>query len=270
MGAGARSALDRVRPDRRRELDPRTGLSAARRLHEDPLLLRRKMEAPRGPVLPARCSLSALGQGRPSLRRSLRAQVDPLGQARRLPTDRHDRRPAQARWAYRPGGTGADEAELRPDHRGGRGLRDHGQHRGPRLLHDPARDAGADAGVCRFAVSGGSTSIPATASSPARTPSRSAGGSRTVSITCTSRTSASPWPRRRAAPRPGSRSATAPSAKGSTPPNIRQILTILRDRGYAGVLSMECEGQGGPMIDRSLSWLQIALAGTADSRGGLR
>jgi sugar phosphate isomerase/epimerase len=41
--------------------------------------------------------------------------------------------------------------------------------------------------------------------------------------------------------------------------NIRQILTILRNRGYAGVLSMECEGQGGPMIDRSLSWLRSLL-----------
>ncbi len=41
--------------------------------------------------------------------------------------------------------------------------------------------------------------------------------------------------------------------------NIRQVLTILRDRGYSGVLSMECEGQAGPMIERSLSWLRSAL-----------
>ncbi len=47
--------------------------------------------------------------------------------------------------------------------------------------------------------------------------------------------------------------------EGVNAPNIRQILTILRDRGYAGVLSMECEGQGGPMIDRSLSWLRSLL-----------
>jgi len=41
--------------------------------------------------------------------------------------------------------------------------------------------------------------------------------------------------------------------------NIRRVLEILRDRGYAGVLSMECEGQGGPMIERSLAWLRQTL-----------
>jgi sugar phosphate isomerase/epimerase len=41
--------------------------------------------------------------------------------------------------------------------------------------------------------------------------------------------------------------------------NIRQCLGILRDRGYTGVLSMECEGQGGPMIEKSLAWLRGTL-----------
>jgi len=41
--------------------------------------------------------------------------------------------------------------------------------------------------------------------------------------------------------------------------NIRQVVTILRDRGYNGVLSMECEGAGGPMIERSLAWLRTTL-----------
>ena len=41
--------------------------------------------------------------------------------------------------------------------------------------------------------------------------------------------------------------------------NIRQVLAILRDRGYDGVLSMECEGAGGPMIERSLAWLRTSL-----------
>jgi sugar phosphate isomerase/epimerase len=41
--------------------------------------------------------------------------------------------------------------------------------------------------------------------------------------------------------------------------NIRHVLTILRDHGYQGVLSMECEGQGGPMIEQSLSWLRGQL-----------
>jgi sugar phosphate isomerase/epimerase len=42
--------------------------------------------------------------------------------------------------------------------------------------------------------------------------------------------------------------------------NIRQCLQILRDHGFTGVLSMECEGQGGPMIERSLAWLRKTLA----------
>jgi inosose dehydratase len=41
--------------------------------------------------------------------------------------------------------------------------------------------------------------------------------------------------------------------------NIRSVLQILRERGYDGVLSMECEGQGGPMIERSLAWLRATL-----------
>jgi len=42
--------------------------------------------------------------------------------------------------------------------------------------------------------------------------------------------------------------------------NIRKCLKILRDHGYDGVLSMECEGQGGPMIEKSLAWLRKTLA----------
>ncbi|MHC4560499.1 MAG: sugar phosphate isomerase/epimerase family protein [Planctomycetota bacterium] len=41
--------------------------------------------------------------------------------------------------------------------------------------------------------------------------------------------------------------------------NIQKILTILRDIGYDGVLSMECEGAGGPMIEKSLAWLRRTL-----------
>lgn len=42
--------------------------------------------------------------------------------------------------------------------------------------------------------------------------------------------------------------------------NIRKCLELLRDHGYKGVLSMECEGQGGPMIEKSLAWLRKTLA----------
>lgn len=41
--------------------------------------------------------------------------------------------------------------------------------------------------------------------------------------------------------------------------NIKTCLKLLRDSGYEGVLSMECEGQGGPMIDQSLDWLRTTL-----------
>lgn len=45
--------------------------------------------------------------------------------------------------------------------------------------------------------------------------------------------------------------------------NIRQILARLSDNGFDGVLSIECEGQGGPMLADSLSWLrkEVAAAG---------
>ena len=42
--------------------------------------------------------------------------------------------------------------------------------------------------------------------------------------------------------------------------NIKQCLAILRNAGYDGVLSIECEGQGGPMIEKSLAWLRRTLA----------
>ncbi|NLZ07198.1 MAG: sugar phosphate isomerase/epimerase [Phycisphaerae bacterium] len=41
--------------------------------------------------------------------------------------------------------------------------------------------------------------------------------------------------------------------------NIRACLKLLRDHNYQGVLSMECEGQGGPMIEKSLAWLRRTL-----------
>lgn len=38
--------------------------------------------------------------------------------------------------------------------------------------------------------------------------------------------------------------------------NIRRCFDILVDTGYDGVVSIECEGQGGPMIERSLAWVR--------------
>ena len=42
--------------------------------------------------------------------------------------------------------------------------------------------------------------------------------------------------------------------------NIRQCLALLRDHGYDGVLSMECAGHAGPMIEKSLQWMRQTLA----------
>jgi sugar phosphate isomerase/epimerase len=42
--------------------------------------------------------------------------------------------------------------------------------------------------------------------------------------------------------------------------NITRCLDILRDHGYRGVLSIECEGRGGPMIEESLKWLRATLS----------
>jgi len=42
--------------------------------------------------------------------------------------------------------------------------------------------------------------------------------------------------------------------------NIRETLKILHQVGFAGPLSMECEGQGGPMIEKSLCWLRQTLS----------
>jgi sugar phosphate isomerase/epimerase len=42
--------------------------------------------------------------------------------------------------------------------------------------------------------------------------------------------------------------------------NIKDCLKLLRENGYDGVVSIECEGKGGPMIEESLAWLRNALA----------
>jgi len=42
--------------------------------------------------------------------------------------------------------------------------------------------------------------------------------------------------------------------------NIRETLKILHETGYRGPLSMEVEGQSGPLIEKSLRWLRSTLA----------
>jgi sugar phosphate isomerase/epimerase len=36
-------------------------------------------------------------------------------------------------------------------------------------------------------------------------------------------------------------------------------MKILRDHAYDGHLSIECEGQGGPMLEKSLGWLRTTM-----------
>ncbi|MCD2443239.1 sugar phosphate isomerase/epimerase [Agromyces sp. SYSU K20354] len=42
--------------------------------------------------------------------------------------------------------------------------------------------------------------------------------------------------------------------------NIRQILRRLSAAGFSGVLNIECEGQGGPMLASSVRWLRAEVA----------
>jgi sugar phosphate isomerase/epimerase len=42
--------------------------------------------------------------------------------------------------------------------------------------------------------------------------------------------------------------------------NIKQCISTLHESGFTGHLSIECEGQGGPLLTRSLQWLRNALA----------
>lgn len=50
------------------------------------------------------------------------------------------------------------------------------------------------------------------------------------------------------------------AGSGVNADNIRQILRKLGAAGFDGVLSLECEGQGGPMLADSLNWLRGELS----------
>ena len=42
--------------------------------------------------------------------------------------------------------------------------------------------------------------------------------------------------------------------------NIENVIKILHENGFNGPLSMECEGQGGKLIEKSLAWIRTTLA----------
>lgn len=47
---------------------------------------------------------------------------------------------------------------------------------------------------------------------------------------------------------------------GVNAPNIVKCIEMLRDNGYTGTLSMETEGDCGPLLEKSLNWLRGTLA----------
>jgi len=47
---------------------------------------------------------------------------------------------------------------------------------------------------------------------------------------------------------------------GANTENIVRCLELLKEENFEGVLSMECEGSGGPLIEKSLEWLRTKLA----------
>lgn len=47
--------------------------------------------------------------------------------------------------------------------------------------------------------------------------------------------------------------------QGVNKENILRCLSLLKETAYSGVLSLECEGQGGPMLEESLSWIREVL-----------
>jgi len=53
--------------------------------------------------------------------------------------------------------------------------------------------------------------------------------------------------------------------QGVNADNIRSCLALLAESGFDGVLSIECEGQGGPMIEDSLAWVRQAVAGARNA-----
>ncbi len=42
--------------------------------------------------------------------------------------------------------------------------------------------------------------------------------------------------------------------------NIKEVMALLRDRGYTGTLSMETEGDRGPLLKKSLDWLRSTMS----------
>ncbi len=48
--------------------------------------------------------------------------------------------------------------------------------------------------------------------------------------------------------------------EGVNADNIVRCVEFLKETGYSGVVSLECEGQGGPMLEQSLAWFRRVLS----------
>jgi inosose dehydratase len=48
--------------------------------------------------------------------------------------------------------------------------------------------------------------------------------------------------------------------EGVNADNIRQCIELLAGAGFNGVMSLECDAQGGPLLERSLAWTRQVLA----------
>jgi sugar phosphate isomerase/epimerase len=48
--------------------------------------------------------------------------------------------------------------------------------------------------------------------------------------------------------------------EGVNADNIRKCIGILAKSGFQGTLCLECDAQGGPVLERSLAWVRQVLA----------
>ena len=97
--AGARRPLHRVRPDRRRELDPRPGLPAARRALRGPAAAAPEDGAHGVRFSQVDAAFPLSGKEGPLYGVPYVLKSIPWAKPGRLRADRHDRRPAPARRA---------------------------------------------------------------------------------------------------------------------------------------------------------------------------
>ena len=47
--------------------------------------------------------------------------------------------------------------------------------------------------------------------------------------------------------------------EGANADNIRACVRLLKEHGFSGAVSLECEARGGPVLERSISWFKSLL-----------